>query len=72
MVFEPSFTKVVSSTRKNLGTIQSVIDVKLPTNENNITEIYSVGGKSIIVSSSVVGSGVEFVGVVDIQAMYNY
>ena len=71
MVFEPSFTKVVSSTRKNLGIIQSVIDVKLPTNENNITEIYSVGGKSIIVSSSVVGSGVEFVGVVDIQAMYN-
>ena len=70
MVFEPNFTKVVSSVRKNIGTTQSVIEFKLPTNENNITKIFSVGAKSVIVGSEAVGKEVSFMGLVDFQAVY--
>ena len=41
MVFEPKFTKVVGSVRKNIGITQSVVELKLPTNENDISKIYS-------------------------------
>ncbi|MGN0961558.1 MAG: hypothetical protein ACI4PF_05110, partial [Christensenellales bacterium] len=70
MVFEPNFTKVVSSVRKNVGITQSVIELKLPTNENNVNRIYSVGAKSTIVSSEANGKEVSFMGLVDFQAMY--
>ena len=70
MVFEPNFTKVVSSVRKNVGTTQTVIELKLPTNENDISKVYSVGAKSTIVSSEASGKEISFVGLVDFQAVY--
>lgn len=70
MVFEPNFTKVVSSSRKNIGITQSIIELKLPTNEDVIDAIYSVSAKSTIVSSEVAGNDINFVGLVDFQAMF--
>lgn len=70
MVFEPNFTKVVSSVRKNLGITQSVIELKLPTNEDVIDAVYSVSAKSTIKSSEVAGNEINFVGLVDFQAMF--
>ena len=70
MVFEPNFTKVVSSERNNVCTTQSVIELKLPTNDNNISKIYSVGAKSTIIRNEVSGREVSFNGVVDFQAVY--
>ena len=68
-VFEPNFTKVVSSVRKNIGITQSVIELKLPTNENDINKIYSVGAKSTLTSFEPVGRELTFFGVVDFQAV---
>lgn len=70
MVFEPNFTKVVSSSKKNLGITQSIIELKLPTNEELIDTVYSVSAKSTIVSSEVAGNDINFVGLVDFQAIY--
>lgn len=70
MVFKPNFTKVVSSVRKNVGITQSVIELKLPTNENVVTSVYSVGAKSSIISSEASGKDVSFMGLVDFQAVY--
>ena len=70
MVFEPNFTKVVSSTRRNIGTSQVAIEVKLPTQEISIENIYSVGARSTILSYEAVGNNINFVGLVDFQAMY--
>ena len=69
-MFEPNFTKVVSSVRKNIGITQSVIELKLPTNENDINKIYSVGAKSTLTSFEPVGRELTFFGVVDFQAVY--
>ena len=71
MVFEPNITKVVSSVRKNLGTTQSVIEVKLPTNDIEVKKIYSVGAKSTILRQEVSGREVVFSGLVDFQAIYD-
>ena len=70
MVFEPNFTKVVSSARRNIGITQSVIELKLPTNEDVIDAIYSVSAKSTIISNEVAGNDINFVGLVDFQAMF--
>ncbi len=70
MVFEPNFTKVVSSVRKNIGTMQSVVEVKLPTNDNDISKVVSVGAKSVIMSNEVIGRDVVITGLVDFQAVY--
>lgn len=71
MVFEPKFTKVVSSVRKNLGTTQSVIEVKLPTNDIEVKNVYSVGAKSTILHKEFSGREIVFSGLVDFQAIYN-
>ena len=70
MVFEPNFTKVDSSVRKNIGTMQSVVEVKLPTNDNDITKVVSVGAKSVITSNEVIGRDIVLTGLVDFQAVY--
>ena len=70
MGFEPNFTRVISSVRKNVGITQSVIELKLPTNENNVVAIYSVGAKSSIVGSEASGKEISFMGLVDFQAVY--
>lgn len=70
MVFEPNFTKVVSGVRKNIGITQSVIELKLPTNDEGATKVYSVGAKSTIVSTEVSGRDILIGGLVDFQAMY--
>jgi len=69
-VFEPNFTKVVSSVRKNIGITQSVVELKLPTNENDIKKVYSVNARSTIKESQLNGREVVFGGLVDIQAIY--
>lgn len=70
MVFEPNFTKVISGVRKHIGTTQSVIELKLPTNDESVSKVYSVGVKSTIITSEIVGKDVSFGGLVDVQAMY--
>ena len=70
MVLEPNFKKVVSSVRRKIGTTQSVIELKLPTNDNEINAIYSVGANANISSVEIVGSIVNFTGLVDFQAVY--
>lgn len=70
MVFEPKFTKVVSSTRKPIGSIQSVVEVKLPTTDAIISNVLSVGAKSVVVSNEVIGRDIIINGVVDFQAVY--
>lgn len=70
MVFEPNFSKVVSSVRKNLGIMQTVIEVKLPMVENEISTIYSVGAKSTITKKEVVGKDIDIYGIVDFQVIY--
>ena len=70
MVFEPEYMKVVSSVRKNLGIMQSVVELKLPINEDTVDAIYSVGARSTIISSETAGNELSFTGLVDFQAMY--
>lgn len=70
MVFEPNFKKVTSSIRTHVGTTQSVIELKLPTNDGEIKEVYSVGASSSIVSTEVAGNVINFVGLVDFQTIY--
>lgn len=69
-MFEPNFKKVTSSVRTHLGTTQSVIELKLPTNDGEVKEVYSVGASSSTVSSEVSGSVINFVGLVDFQVVY--
>ncbi len=70
MVFEPNFKKVTSSVRTHIGTTQSVIELKLPTNDKDVKEVYSVGASSSIVSTEVAGNVVNFIGLVDFQTIY--
>ncbi len=70
MVFEPNFKRVTSSTRKSIGITQSVVELKLPTNDGNISAIYSVGATSSIVGAEMSGNMVNFTGLVDFQAVY--
>lgn len=70
MVFEPNFKKVVSSVRTHIGTTQSVIELKLPTSDSEVKEVYSVSASSSIVSSEAVGNAINFVGLVDFQVIY--
>jgi len=70
MVFEPNFKKVMSSIRKHVCTTQSIVELKLPTNESNIDAIYSVGAISSIVSTEIVGNTINFVGLVDFQTIF--
>ena len=70
MVFEPKFTKVVSSTRKPIGCMQSVVEIKLPTADAVVTSVLSVGARSVVVGSEVVGRDIVVHGVVDFQAVY--
>lgn len=69
MVFEPNFRKVVSSVRRNIGITQSVVELKLPTNED-ATRVYSVGAKASILSVNSSEQNVGFSGLVDFQVMY--
>ena len=71
MSFEPKFTKVVSSTRKPVGCLQTVVEIKLPTADAVVTNVLSVGAKSVIVNSEAMGKDIVINGVVDFQAVYN-
>ncbi|MBQ7351772.1 MAG: LysM peptidoglycan-binding domain-containing protein [Clostridia bacterium] len=70
-MFEPNFTKVVSSVRRNLGSTQSVVEIKLPTNDGDVSQVYTVGAKSSVISYECNGREVSFVGMVNFQAVYN-
>ena len=69
LVFEPNYTRIVSSVRKNLGITQSVVEVKLQANEEDVKEVFSIGAKSGIVKSELSGNEISFVGLIDFQAM---
>lgn len=70
MVLEPNFMRVASSVRKNVGITQSIVELKLPTNEDVIDAVYSIGARSTIISSEPAGNEISFVGLVDFQAIY--
>lgn len=69
-MFEPNFTKVISSVRKSIGSTQSLVEIKIPTTDNDVKKIYSVGAKSSIVSSDNEGKELVYTGLVDFQAVY--
>lgn len=69
MVFEPNYTRIVSSTRKKVGITQSVVEVRLPAGEEEIVEVFSVGARSTVIRNEVSGSNVTFTGLVDFQVM---
>lgn len=70
MSFEPNYKKVRSSTRRNIGTTQSIVEFKLPITDTTITEVYSVSGSASISTSELVGSTINFTGLVDFQIVY--
>ena len=70
MVFEPNFAKVSSSDRKNIGIMQSVVEVVLPIQDGVIDEVYSVGAKACVLNFDVVNRVIDFAGLVDLQVMY--
>lgn len=70
-MFEPNYMKVVSSSRKNIGITQSAIELKLPTNEDVISQVYSITANSTIISYDIMGKQIEFNGIVDFQAVYD-
>ena len=69
VVFEPNYTRIVSSVRKNLGITQSVVEVKLQSDEEGVRNVYSIGAKSTVIKSDVSGNELVFNGLVDFQAM---
>lgn len=71
MVFEPNYSKVVSSVRRNIGITQSAVEVKLPTGDIAANKIYSSGARVTILNNSTSGREVSFGGVVDFQVIYD-
>lgn len=69
-MFEPKYTRVVSSVRRNVGIAQSVVEIKLPTNEGIVNEVYTLSAKSSILNAEAVGRSISFLGLIDFQAMY--
>lgn len=69
-MFEPNFTRIVSSVRRNIGRTQSVVELKLPAVEGDVSKIFSVGARSHIKSCESIGKEVSFFGVVDFQVIY--
>jgi len=70
MVFEPNYVNLMSSSRKNIGITQTMVELKLPTNEESVKTIYSVSAKSTIMSNEKMGQEVSFTGLIDFQAVY--
>ena len=70
MLFEPNYKKVKSSIRRNVGTTQSVVEFKLPINDKDISDVYSVSASVAISSAEISGGVINFTGLVDFQAVY--
>lgn len=70
MAFEPTYEKVVSGFRKNLGTTQAVIECRLPLGDTKVGSILCVNADSFVVGSEVVDGVVTFNGFVAFKAVY--
>lgn len=72
MAFEPSYEKINSSVRKNLGVTQVVVEGKLPLNEGSgVSKILCANANAYINNSEVVGRDVTFNGYVGFQVVYS-
>lgn len=68
-MLEPNYTRIVSTVRKRLGLMQSIVEVNLPIGEHGVKEVYSIGAQSTVIKSDVSGNNISFVGLVDFQAI---
>ena len=72
MAFEPSYEKIVSSVRKNLGGTQVIVEGKLPLNDGDgVSKILCANANAYISNSEVVGRDVSFNGYVGFQVVYS-
>ncbi len=69
MAFEPNFEKVVASVRERLGTIQSQVECKLPTNDD-VNKILCNNAKVNVVSVETNGKDIVYSGFVNFQVLY--
>ena len=69
MAFEPNYEKVVSSFRKKLGTSQTLVECKLPT-EEGISKLLCSCAKCYIKDSSIEGNTINYFGVACFQVTY--
>ena len=60
----------MSSTRRKVGTTQSIVEFKLPISEKEITEIFSVTASASVSSAEISGNTINFMGLVDFQVVY--
>ena len=70
MVFEPNYTRVVSSIRVRAGVMQTEVDVKLSAAEDAIGSVLSVGATSMHLASSSNGKDVNISGLLDVKVLY--
>ena len=70
MVFEPNYTRVVSSIRDALGVMQVEVDVKLTAETDVIDSVLSVGANATHLASSSNGKDVSISGLLNIKAIY--
>lgn len=69
MAFEPIFEKVVASIRERLGTEQSQVECKLPTNDD-VDKILCNNAKVNVVNVETNGKDVVYSGFVNFQVLY--
>ena len=70
MVFEPNYTRVVSSIREKVGVMQTEVDVKLSAEEESISSVLSVGATATHFASSSNGKDVNISGLLDVKVLY--
>lgn len=69
MAFEPNFEKVVASVRKNLGTVQSQVECRLPI-EGEVKRIVCSNAKANIANVETSGKDIVYSGFVNFQIIY--
>ncbi|MBQ9791702.1 MAG: LysM peptidoglycan-binding domain-containing protein [Clostridia bacterium] len=69
MVFEPNYTKVVSSIRDRLGVMQTEVDVRLSTDKDKVDSVLSVGADVTHLATSVSNKDVTISGLLNVTAV---
>ena len=69
MAFEPKFEKVVTSTRKTLGSMQSQVECKFPTSDE-VKKVVCSNAKANITNVDVSGKDIIYGGFVNFQMIY--
>ena len=69
MAFKPNFEKVVASVRKKIGSVQSQVDCKLPTNDE-VSKIICNNSKVNIIGVETSGKDIIYSGFVNFQIIY--